>query len=281
MQQFFATKPRAQQEKYFWKNSSKIYKWVKRADDQPTPLAQGKAAPPAPARMGPGGPRGPEGRPAPRLIKRSWGSGRQPDTEFPIWRSNRYSWFHGGSMKTYITFRILLLLITGTASAQCSGAPKYHAQLQWSEPAQVGAPSHAWAAEVHPVLDADENRTPVTLHRRRDTGSWPLFTLERSAELHWGTDSNHVLVINEPLSGTNKLLFFSVASLITGTEASPPDGLDRAVNEALAERLGKKRSISSSTCPISYRGKATTYCSRWAVRPILPMSVPWPRTATA
>jgi predicted TIM-barrel fold metal-dependent hydrolase len=61
MQQFFATKPRAQQEKYFWQNSSKIYKWVKRADDQPTPLAQGKAAPPAPARMGPGGPRGPEG----------------------------------------------------------------------------------------------------------------------------------------------------------------------------------------------------------------------------
>ncbi|MGD0798024.1 MAG: amidohydrolase family protein [Acidobacteriaceae bacterium] len=61
MQQFFATKPRAQQEKYFWQNSSKIYKWVKRADDQPTPLAQGKPAPPAPARMGPGGPRGPEG----------------------------------------------------------------------------------------------------------------------------------------------------------------------------------------------------------------------------
>jgi hypothetical protein len=57
MQQFFATKTRAQQEKYFWQNSSKIYKWVKRADDQPVPLAQGKAAPPSPARMGPGGPR--------------------------------------------------------------------------------------------------------------------------------------------------------------------------------------------------------------------------------
>jgi predicted TIM-barrel fold metal-dependent hydrolase len=60
MQQFFATKTRAQQEKYFWQNSSKIYKWVKRADDQPTPLAQGKAAPPAPARGG-GGPGGPGG----------------------------------------------------------------------------------------------------------------------------------------------------------------------------------------------------------------------------
>jgi L-fuconolactonase len=59
MQQFFSTKTRAQQEKYFWQNSSKIYKWVKRADDQPTPLAQGKPAPAAPARMGPGGPGGP------------------------------------------------------------------------------------------------------------------------------------------------------------------------------------------------------------------------------
>jgi hypothetical protein len=55
MQQFFSTKTRAQQEKYFWQNSSKIYKWVKRSDDQPTPLAQGKPAPPAPARGGGGG----------------------------------------------------------------------------------------------------------------------------------------------------------------------------------------------------------------------------------
>jgi predicted TIM-barrel fold metal-dependent hydrolase len=58
MQQFYATKTRAQQEKYFWQNSSKIYKWVKRADDQPTPLAQGQPASPAPARMGPGAPAG-------------------------------------------------------------------------------------------------------------------------------------------------------------------------------------------------------------------------------
>jgi L-fuconolactonase len=61
MQQFFSTKTRAQQEKYFWQNSSKIYKWVKRSDDQPTPLAQGKPAPPAPARGGGGGREGPGG----------------------------------------------------------------------------------------------------------------------------------------------------------------------------------------------------------------------------
>jgi predicted TIM-barrel fold metal-dependent hydrolase len=71
MQQFFSTKTRAQQEKYFWQNSSKIYKWVKRSDDQPTPLAQGKPAPPAPARGGggrggPGGPGGPGAPGGPR-----------------------------------------------------------------------------------------------------------------------------------------------------------------------------------------------------------------------
>ncbi|MGD0888742.1 MAG: amidohydrolase family protein [Acidobacteriaceae bacterium] len=63
MQQFFSTKTRAQQEKYFWQNSSKIYKWVKRADDQPTPLAQGKPAPAAPARGGGGPGRGGQGGP--------------------------------------------------------------------------------------------------------------------------------------------------------------------------------------------------------------------------
>ena len=71
MQQFYSTKTRAQQEKYFWQNSSKIYKWVKRADDQPVPLAQGKPAPPAPARGGggrggPGGPGGPGAPGGPR-----------------------------------------------------------------------------------------------------------------------------------------------------------------------------------------------------------------------
>jgi predicted TIM-barrel fold metal-dependent hydrolase len=36
MQQFFSTKPRATQEKYFWKNSANIYKWKKRTPDQPS-----------------------------------------------------------------------------------------------------------------------------------------------------------------------------------------------------------------------------------------------------
>jgi L-fuconolactonase len=35
MKRFFATKSRAAQEKYFWRNSAKVYKWTKRTDAQP------------------------------------------------------------------------------------------------------------------------------------------------------------------------------------------------------------------------------------------------------
>jgi predicted TIM-barrel fold metal-dependent hydrolase len=36
VKRFFATKSRAAAEKYFWKNSSRVYKWIKRTEDQPT-----------------------------------------------------------------------------------------------------------------------------------------------------------------------------------------------------------------------------------------------------
>jgi L-fuconolactonase len=36
VKRFFSTKPRAVQEKYFWKNSARIYRWTKRAADQPS-----------------------------------------------------------------------------------------------------------------------------------------------------------------------------------------------------------------------------------------------------
>jgi L-fuconolactonase len=36
VKRFFAAKPREVQEKYFWKNSARIYKWTKRAADQPS-----------------------------------------------------------------------------------------------------------------------------------------------------------------------------------------------------------------------------------------------------
>jgi len=39
MKKFFSTKTRAQAEKYFWRNAARVYKYVKRADNQPSPAA--------------------------------------------------------------------------------------------------------------------------------------------------------------------------------------------------------------------------------------------------
>jgi predicted TIM-barrel fold metal-dependent hydrolase len=36
VKRFFATKSRQAAEKYFWKNSARVYKWIKRTEDQPT-----------------------------------------------------------------------------------------------------------------------------------------------------------------------------------------------------------------------------------------------------
>jgi predicted TIM-barrel fold metal-dependent hydrolase len=36
MKRFFSTKSREAAEKYFWKNSARVYKWIKRSDDQPS-----------------------------------------------------------------------------------------------------------------------------------------------------------------------------------------------------------------------------------------------------
>jgi hypothetical protein len=120
-------------------------------------------------------------------------------------------------------------------------APRTHAQLGWSEFATVVAPDRAWQVEVHPVFTSRENHTPVTLRGCEKGGSWPLFILERDAEMYWGPDSSSLLVVNEPLSGTNQLLFFDVETPSDGKQTQAPDELDKAVEQVLIKRLGKNR----------------------------------------
>jgi len=36
MKRFFSAKSREAAEKYFWKNSARVYTWIKRADNQPS-----------------------------------------------------------------------------------------------------------------------------------------------------------------------------------------------------------------------------------------------------
>ncbi len=38
MRRFMATKSRAAQEKYFWRNSARVYKWIRRNESQPNPV---------------------------------------------------------------------------------------------------------------------------------------------------------------------------------------------------------------------------------------------------
>ncbi len=137
----------------------------------------------------------------------------------------------------------LALLVTGASSAPCSGTSPSHGHLQWSESAKIVAPDRAWQVEVHPVLTSEENQTPVTLHSCRKAGSWPLFTLKRSAEIYWSPDSRNLLVVNKPFSGSSRLLFFSVKALSDGKRAGASDLLDRTVKQAVLQRLGEKRHI--------------------------------------
>jgi hypothetical protein len=103
------------------------------------------------------------------------------------------------------------------------------------------APNRAWQVEVHPVFTSGDNHTPVLLRGCKKAGSWPLFFLERDADMYWGPDSRSLLVVNEPLSGGNQLLFFNIDTLAEGKQTSAPDELDKAVEQVLIQRLGNSR----------------------------------------
>lgn len=142
----------------------------------------------------------------------------------------------------YLTL-VGLALLTTSCWGQCSDPVRRHADLQWSEAAKFTSPNRAWEVEVHPILDAAENRSPVTIRKCGESKSWPLFTLQRSAEVFWSPDSQHVLVVNQPLSGTNKLLFFSIPGSTAQAVEPATDDLGKAVSDALTEQLGTGRHI--------------------------------------
>ncbi|MGB8412740.1 MAG: hypothetical protein WCE23_07935 [Candidatus Binatus sp.] len=121
--------------------------------------------------------------------------------------------------------------------------PRTHTDLDWSMFATVVAPNGAWQVEVHPALTSDENLTPVLLRGCQKAGSWPLFILQRDADMYWGPDSSSLLVVNEPFSGTNQLLFFNIQALSEGKQTQAPDKLDKTVQQVLLQRLGEKNQI--------------------------------------
>jgi len=137
----------------------------------------------------------------------------------------------------------LSLFFSGTCWAQCSGVSKANSRLGWSEPANILAPDRSWVVEVKPVFGADDNRTPVTIRKCGEAVSKPLFILQRDAQLYWSSDSKHLVVVNQPWSGTNKLLFFSVPSETATNRQLPADSLDKTVSETLIKYLGDNKRI--------------------------------------
>ena len=137
-----------------------------------------------------------------------------------------------------LTTGALALLLAGAGVSPCAGPVRTHLHVQWSTPATMVAPDRSWVVEVHPLLDAASNQTPIMLRRCDDSQQWPLFTLERSADLHWSADSKQLLIVDQPLSGTNKLLLLSIPAIATGRSDSSVDALDRMVTVSLKERLG-------------------------------------------
>jgi hypothetical protein len=121
--------------------------------------------------------------------------------------------------------------------------PRTQAQLGWSDFATVVAPNRAWQVEVHPALTSDENLTPVIVRGCKKIGAWPLFVLQRDADMSWGPDSNSLLVVNKPLSGTNQLLFFNIQALSEDNQTQAPDKLDKTVQQVLIQRLREKNQV--------------------------------------
>jgi hypothetical protein len=144
------------------------------------------------------------------------------------------------SMKFILILLAFMPPIVAVSSAQCVGTSRTHGHLHWSESAKIVAPNRAWQVEVHPILDADENKTPVTLRSCSGPSFWPLFTLQRDAYAYWSSDSKHLLIVNAPFSGTNKLLLFSVDELVLNAQKRVPDALDTAVTEELTRQLGER-----------------------------------------
>jgi hypothetical protein len=144
-------------------------------------------------------------------------------------------------MKIYLVF-VILLIVNGVSSAQCSSVQRSHARLQWSEATKLVSPDRVWELEVRPLLTSDENQSPVRLHSCQGTGSRTLLTLQRSAEAYWGPDSKSLLIINEPVANSNKLLLFRTTSA-KGSVEDAFGQIDDAVKRRLSQELGEKRHI--------------------------------------
>lgn len=139
---------------------------------------------------------------------------------------------------------LLLVLLTATPVQPCAAPSRLHKELHWSSHTTFSSPDHRMQIEVRPVFDPIENKTSVILHACGTSGSWPLFTLERDADIFWRRDSTQILVIDEYLSGGSRIALLGIKQITIQASTSPfPNALDSAIREAVKDRLGKNSQL--------------------------------------
>jgi hypothetical protein len=145
-------------------------------------------------------------------------------------------------MMSKLTLLGLSLICAGPVAARCPVTTAKHRAIHWSDPAKSTSPDRAWVVEVH-LGSGEEENAPVTIRRLKGSKAWPLFLLERDADLYWEANSRHVLVVNSPVAGINQLLLFPVPAVAGGVPARPADALDRVVSKVVSEHLGTGKRI--------------------------------------
>jgi hypothetical protein len=100
------------------------------------------------------------------------------------------------------------------------------------------APNHLWQVDVTPDFSKPDNATPVKLQWCGSGKRANLFTLERLAELRWGRSGAELLILNEPTSGSRKILLYNVSG-----KALRQLPVDTEIRAEFQRSLGANRKI--------------------------------------
>lgn len=142
-----------------------------------------------------------------------------------------------------ISTALLIAMIGSGRGADCAASGSRHVEIHWSRSLRATAPDGATELEVRANLQSESNASPVLLRDCRGTATWPLFTLQRRADVYWSDDGRHLLVVDAPLDGTNTLLLFSIdQSRQRGTPAAPA-ALEQLVQAMVRSRLGDRAQV--------------------------------------
>lgn len=132
---------------------------------------------------------------------------------------------------------VIFLLFVCAIMAYGGGDVQHPTALQWSRRSIVKSPNREWQVEVHPILTAEENQSPVVIRNLKDDRTRPLFILRRSAELQWGPGSDRLLVIDQPTADDYNIALFTIDGARTTVDT------DKVIRLAISQQLGAGRSM--------------------------------------